>query len=229
MRMHTGHVHVQTGMSMRTPDTSMHKPDISMHTHVHVHTRHVHLHVDVPMHTPDVSIHTPDRSLHTHTLDTSMHTHPRQVPAHTHTDVSMCTLMCPRTNLTYPCTHAVSMCKPDTSTHTNRPDTSMHTKRPDTLHTHTPDQRHVPAAGATSDPEIPGAAGAGTRVDFLFPQAHTSVHVYAARCYLCNHIATPPQILPYKDIGSHCRALFMAFHTHTRMHTATALLQLRTQ
>lgn len=64
---------------------------------------------------------------------------------------------------------------------------------------------------------------------FSFPQAHTWVHVHAARCYLCNHIATPPRILPYKDIGSHCCALFMAFHTHTRMHTATALLQLHTR
>lgn len=159
-----------------------------------------------------------------------MGSHSRRVHAHTgqvhvQTDVSMCT-------------PDISMHKPDVSmhmhsicAHTHTPDTSPYThtrpcanlRRP---RTHTPDQHHMPAAGATSDPEIPGA---GTRVGFSFPQAHTSVHVHAARCYLCNHIATPPRILPYKDIGSHCCALFMAFHTHTRMHTATALLQLRTR
>lgn len=138
---------------------------------------------------------------------------------------------CPCAHQTYPCTNLTYPCTRTVSVHTHTPDTSPYThtrpcanlRRP---RTHTPDQHHMPAAGATSDPEIPGA---GTRVGFSFPQAHTSVHVHAARCYLCNHIATPPRILPYKDIGSHCCALFMAFHTHTRMHTATALLQLRTR
>ena len=86
-----------------------------------------------------------------------------------------------------------------------------------------PPGRAVPACT-----ETPGDAGPGTQARSSFLQAHrvTSAHMHAARCYLCNHISAQPQILPYKDIGSHGCVLFMVFHTHTRTRRATVLPQL---
>lgn len=115
--------------------------------------------------------------------------------------------------------------------------TGSHTKRMPSVHTHAhkcahPDRQcTVPRARWLEPPRIlrfPEMLDPVTQAYSSFPQAHrvTSVHMQAARCYLCNHISTQPQFLPYKDIGSHCCMLFMVFHTHIHMRRATVLLQL---
>lgn len=211
------YVHAHTLSCPRTPQTCA----LCLCTHTHVPSVRRHIHVSLRPCTHQTSTHTPDMSMQTYMRTVRAHT-AGMCPVCAHTpDVSMQTCSCTssRTVCTYiPMhtsmqTHSGALC-PCTNSHRRalHPCTRTHTHTPSVCaHTHVLPLSQVPRAALHS-----GSQEAAARADSPFPQAHgvTLVHMHAVRCYLCNHISTPPQILPYKDIGSRCCMLFMAFHTH---------------
>lgn len=212
MSMHT-HCHVHAH-PRRVPSACAHtymcrlSADIYTCPSVRVHTRRPRTHQTCPCrHICALSVHTQQvcaLSVHTHQMYPCKRVHARAAELSAHT---------------YPCTRPcrhIQVPSVLAQTHTDVPSihahAHTHTRTPSVCaHTHILPSSQVPRAALHS-----GSQEAVARADSPFPQTHgvTLVHMHAVRCYLCNHISTPPQILPYKDIGSRCCMLFMAFHTH---------------